>query len=100
LTPDSGTDRAAARDVGGDGGQPQLRRGLVAGVAEDDHPLLIDDDQLAEAELPYGVRHGANRRVVDPRIVLARPDRLDGVQLDVHVALLCSGMPGLSFSST
>jgi hypothetical protein len=46
-------------------------------VADDDHVLFIDNDWFPKSVLPDRRGHGIDAGVVDPRVVLVRPDRAD-----------------------
>jgi hypothetical protein len=71
-----------------------------AGVADDDHPLAVDHDRLAEAELLDGGHDLGHRGLVPARVAGVRDDLLDGDQLDLHArrhvplnSVLCSSRP-------
>ena len=66
--------------------QPQLLGGLVTGVTADDHPLGIDDDGLAKAELADRLGHGIDGRVILAGIARVGRDPCQLPLLDLHIA--------------
>src|SRR5262249_49754925 len=76
--------REAAGDMDRHLLQSELECGLVARVADDDHPLLINDNGLAETELADGGGHGVDGLVIPARVLLVRLDGADGAHLDLH----------------
>jgi hypothetical protein len=65
-------------------GEAELRRGLEAGVAADDHALFVHDDRLAEAEFAERGRHGIDGSVVVARVTFVRTDGIEGPEDDLH----------------
>ncbi len=64
--------------------QPELLGRLEPRVARDDDALFIDDDRLAEAELPQALGDGLDRALVLAGVLLVRRDGLDRTQFNVH----------------
>ena len=62
----------------------QLLRRFEAGVADDDHTLVVDDDGLAEAELFQARRHRFHRVIVLPWVAGVGLDLVQGAKLNLH----------------
>ena len=82
------------RDHAGDLSHAELLRGLDAGVTRNDDAHTVDHDRDLEPELPDRSRHGVDRRVVDPRVVLIRDDAPEVFIYDLHrlpsfVGIIC-----------
>src|SRR6185369_2586497 len=78
--------REALGDVDGHLGHAQVQRGLVPRVPDDDDAVLVHANRLAKSEL-------LDRRVIDARVVVVRPDRLDRSHLAVHATpSVCANM--------
>jgi hypothetical protein len=79
--------------VHGHGGKPDPQGGHEASVAGDDHPLAVDHDGLAEAELLDGGGNLGHRGRVPAWVAGVGDDLIDGDLLDLHAR------PGLLLSS-
>ena len=58
--------------------EAELLRGEHAGVADDDHHLLVDDDWLAEAKLFDATCYLCYRMFIAARVACVGNDRADG----------------------
>ena len=54
--------------------QAELQRRLVPGVPDDDDPFGVDDDRLAEPELPDRRGHIGDSRLIFPGVTGIRDD--------------------------
>ena len=68
--------------MNGDFRQSQLLRRFEPGVTGDDDAFRIDDDRLAESELPQARRDGIYRLVIEARVLLIGFDFVDIPKLD------------------
>ena len=64
----------AGRDVDGHLFEPQLLGRLPAGVPDDDHAFVIDDNRLPEAEFLDAGGQRIDTIVIVTGVVLVRPD--------------------------
>ena len=66
----------------GDFGKAQAQGGLVAGVADDNDAVLVQDERLAEAELLDGAGYGGSKR--------SSPKSASATSASAHAAIMVS----------